>query len=371
MTKVIGQYDDRDVSLMAVEQYFRQLRWSAPMSREEEAALLERVQRGKAERDRACPDAHVIEDARVARDRLVEGMQPLAIAMARRWLRRFRSMELLDLIQEASIGVLGAIEDYEPDKGYSWMACVSTQIHHVLWEARLKTDGIVRLSEKTVRKVGRVRACERELTNELGRTPTTAEVAQAAGLTEAQVTDVRFHAARQEVESLQGLLRDEEDAEDRHHFVSLFEQEVQADELRREQLLVVLHQAMETILSERERETLQMRYQQQLTYAEIGQRFGLAAGGGAVLSRERRAVQRLQRALRPECQQTPEEFYTIAQVAKLAGVPAQRAYGWVRQGKLTVYPAPVGYVGYRPGAATAKHVCAKAEVEAFLQQEVA
>src|SRR5215472_7175053 len=105
----MSKNDDRDVSLMALDQYMRAVRWTEPLAEEEEATLLRRVERGKQERLAPCPNQWVLSLARHARDRLVEGYQPLVIAVAKRCLWRFESMELLDLVQEGNIGLLRAI----------------------------------------------------------------------------------------------------------------------------------------------------------------------------------------------------------------------------------------------------------------------
>src|SRR5579871_481972 len=100
MTKVIGDYDDRDVSLLAQDQYFHHLHWTPRLTPEEEAVLLEQVQCGRS------ADSSLSADALAARDRLVEGYQGYVVAIARRMHERCRVLELLDLIQEGTIGLM-------------------------------------------------------------------------------------------------------------------------------------------------------------------------------------------------------------------------------------------------------------------------
>src|SRR2546421_17742 len=102
MTRVIGSYDDRDVSLLAQDQYFRQVHWTPRLTQEEQAALLERVQRGRE------ASGQFSADARTARDRLVEGHQRLVIHIASRLAQGCRSLDFMDLVQEGSIGLVQA-----------------------------------------------------------------------------------------------------------------------------------------------------------------------------------------------------------------------------------------------------------------------
>src|SRR5437870_6064130 len=50
-------HDDQDVSLMALDQYIREVRWLEPLTEEEEAQLLARIERGKDEKRQAQPNA--------------------------------------------------------------------------------------------------------------------------------------------------------------------------------------------------------------------------------------------------------------------------------------------------------------------------
>src|SRR6266516_6755738 len=112
------QEDSREVSLLAIDQYMRGLRWSERLTQEEEVQMIQRVERGKAERGKACPNQWVLSLAKHARERLIEGYQPYVVTVARKLVFRCRGMELLDLIQEGNLGPMEAIEAHDPSKGY-------------------------------------------------------------------------------------------------------------------------------------------------------------------------------------------------------------------------------------------------------------
>src|SRR5205814_1335523 len=75
----MSTHDDQDVSLMALDQYIRQVRWLEPLTQEEEAQLLARIERGKHEKRQAQPNAWRLSLAHAARERLVEGYLPWVI----------------------------------------------------------------------------------------------------------------------------------------------------------------------------------------------------------------------------------------------------------------------------------------------------
>src|SRR5205085_9627731 len=95
MTRMNSSEEEREVSLLAIDQYMRHVRWTADLTLQEEEELVERIARGKAEQQKGCPDQVVVAEARGACDRLVEGYQRLVIYIARQYTYRFRCMELL------------------------------------------------------------------------------------------------------------------------------------------------------------------------------------------------------------------------------------------------------------------------------------
>src|SRR5437667_1145021 len=109
--------DDQHISLLALDQYMRWVKWTPELTLEEEGQLLERVERGKQEQLKLCPDRQVLEEAKQARDRLVAGFQPLVIHIASTYRYRVRSMELMDLNQEGNVGLLQAIDVNDKSKG--------------------------------------------------------------------------------------------------------------------------------------------------------------------------------------------------------------------------------------------------------------
>ncbi len=98
---VNDRYEDvADLSLLAVDQYLRDVRWITRLSDEEVIALLYQVYRDRCKQ---------------ARERLVESYQPLVLYIARHRVHAFRNAELLDVVQDGNTGLLQAIDDWTPD----------------------------------------------------------------------------------------------------------------------------------------------------------------------------------------------------------------------------------------------------------------
>src|SRR5438132_603263 len=94
---------DYSLSFTAVDQYMRQVKRVQLLTDDEEVRIL------------LCIASGV--NVQQARDRLVEGYQHVVIKLARRFVRDCCHMELLDFVQEGSLGLLRAIEKYDVSKG--------------------------------------------------------------------------------------------------------------------------------------------------------------------------------------------------------------------------------------------------------------
>lgn len=250
--------EDRYLSLLAVDQYMRQVRWTVRLSDVEVAQCFEQVQRGKQERGVSCPDGRVMQEARAARDRLVESFQFLVVYIAQQYVHRCQSMEFMDLVQEANLGLLEAIEHHETGKGYSFVSYAGHCIRSAVFQALINRDRAVRLPQRVQLRLSRMRQVERQLRLKLGRDPQFSEVAQAMGIEEARLRE-SVQAEEREVASLQGLLV-EADMEDKYDFVSLFASTVAAEPAREESLRQAMQQALVSALPQRQREVIELRY---------------------------------------------------------------------------------------------------------------
>jgi RNA polymerase sigma factor (sigma-70 family) len=193
---------------------------------------------------------------------LSEPYQPLMIHHATPLARCSTDFDMLDLVNEGSIGLmtlLDRLDAYEDIDGASLNALAFASIRGAMLNALRDRNGIVRLSDRTRTLLRQMAHVEQQLEETLGREPTTQEIAQTMQLTVKKVLELTDYQRRRSVESLEGLL-EERDAADSLNFVSLFEAQVQADAQRATQMSEAIQAALATALTPRQQEVVWLRY---------------------------------------------------------------------------------------------------------------
>jgi RNA polymerase sigma-B factor len=240
----------------------------------------------RAREDRRLLERYHRHGDRAAREALVERFLPLARQLARRYQRGSEPLD--DLIQVASLGLLKAIDRFEPGRDTAFSSFAVPTILGELkrhfrdrgWSVRVPRD----LQELSVR-VDRV---AEEISGELGRAPTPAEIAENIGITTEQVLEAREAAGAYRAISLDRP-RDEEEEGD--GMADSMGAEDPGFGLAEDAATVA---RLMTVLSEREREVLRLRFADDLTQSEIGARVGVSQMHVSRLIRQ--AVARLREA---------------------------------------------------------------------------
>jgi RNA polymerase sigma-B factor len=203
----------------------------------------------------------------VARDELARRFLPLARSLALRY--RGSSEDLEDLIQVASLGLVKALDGFDPERGDSFVAYAAPTILGELrrhfrdrvWEVRLPRG----LQERTI-AVNRVAT---ELSEELGRTPTVSQVAERLGLEPEEVSEaLQADEARRTLSLEVPRSRGDEDSTTILDAVGRAEPGYDAVEAQMA--------AEEAPLDERERLVLRLRFHEGLNQYEIGSRIGVS-----------------------------------------------------------------------------------------------
>ncbi len=297
---------DRDVSLLARDQYVREVHWITIMDREEETFLLERVKRGCFERKQPVPNQWRLSLARQARERLVESYQPIILRLARWFARVAWSQSVTDFASEGTIGFLtflDRLDCYEALTGPTFHALAMSYIRGEMLYALSNRDKPVHVPEKIQQAMKQVEAVEQEWMATHGWEPTAQDIATTMHLSVAKVLELLSYRRRRMVDSLEGLLDDEDDAEERLDFVSLFASAVQTEERGHEQIGEVLRAALATALEQgsRQADVIRVRYGLDEGPCELHSYTAVAAWLGmkekTVVTHDLRARKKLRRAL--------------------------------------------------------------------------
>ena len=223
----------------------------------------------RAQEDRRLLVRYHLEGDPAAREQLVARFLPLARQLARRYQRGGEQLD--DLVQVASLGLLKAIDRFDPARETAFSSFAVPTILGELkrhfrdkgWSVRVPRD----LQELAV-KVDRVGD---DMSRELGRAPTPAEIAQRTGTTLEQVLEAREASAAYRAVSLDRPRTDDE--EDGDSYADAVGAEDPGFRLAEHSATV---ERLMLVLSEREREVLRLRFEEDLTQSEIGQRVGVS-----------------------------------------------------------------------------------------------
>jgi RNA polymerase sigma-B factor len=192
---------------------------------------------------------------------------PLARSIARRYESRRVPVE--DLVQVAAIGLMKAIDRYDPARGIAFSSyAVPTMVGEVQRHFRDHTWG-VRPPRELQERAQRVLSANRELGAELGRPPTAGELATRLQLSLEQVVDALQACEARDSTSLDRPRAIGDDSEG--SFADTMGGEDPGFE-RAEQRATA--ERLMDVLDEREREILRLRFHEDLTQVEIGERVG-------------------------------------------------------------------------------------------------
>ncbi len=309
---IIKEWEEAGIADDPVRMYLHEIGQVPLLKPEEEIELGKRIQAAKKAKEaleagvddpqRRAELERIIQDGEEAKRKLAQANLRLVVSVAKRYLGR--GMSFLDLIQEGNLGLLRAVEKFDPTLGFKFSTYATWWIRQAISRAIADQSRTIRIPVHMVDTINRLVRVQRQLTQILGREPTAEEIALEMGYLDPDEKEIAEHAMntglpmdpvierklRRAAQKVQRILRiaqepmslempigDEEDTS----LIDFVEDDslpapgdAASRELLKEQMADVLK-----ALSDREREVLELRFGlkdgKSYTLEEVGQMFGV------------------------------------------------------------------------------------------------
>jgi RNA polymerase primary sigma factor len=195
--------DEAPPGIDLVKAYLREIGRVALLTAEMEVDLAKRIEAGlfATEKLRAHNDgevkipiamrrdlAEIVIDGERAKRHLLEANLRLVVSLAKRY--QGRGLDLLDLVQEGNLGLVRAVEKFDYAKGYKFSTYATWWIRQALQRALADQGRTIRVPVHMAELITKVTRTRRDLTQSLGREPTSEELGEPLGMTPEKIEEI-------------------------------------------------------------------------------------------------------------------------------------------------------------------------------------
>lgn len=245
-----------------LEIYLKQINEVALLTADEEKALCRKI------RDENCP---------YSREHMVRANLRLVVSIAKRYMNR--GLTLQDLIEEGNIGLMRAVEGFDPEMGARFSTYGTWWIKQGIKRALINAGQAVNIPAYMVELIGQWKRASRDLGEKLGRNPSVEELAEHMEMPTKKIRIIKQAVkATQRAASTTANIGGSEDMPTLGDIMACEKTQTPDDELLLRDDLETIQVLLEAI-DEREATILRLRFgltgEEPLTLKEIGQRIGL------------------------------------------------------------------------------------------------
>lgn len=254
-----SQEDSAEISHQVIDAtslYLKEIGFAPLLTADEEVFYARKLQKG-------CEKS---------RHRMIESNLRLVVKISRRYVNR--GLELLDLIEEGNLGLMRAVEKFDPELGYRFSTYATWWIRQTIERGLMNQTRTIRLPVHVVKELNVYLRASRKLAQQLDHTPTPEEIAGEVGKPVADVLKILSLSER--ISSIDIPVADKEKTlvetiADNNGFSP-------EDEIEEDNLMSMLGEWLEQ-LPEKQREVLVRRFglmhHQEETLEQVGREIGL------------------------------------------------------------------------------------------------
>ncbi len=270
--------------------------FSKVLSEEEEKDLARRVAQGDLK----------------ARDKMIQANLRLVVSMAKHYAGL--GLPFSDLIAEGNVGLLRAVDKFNPDMGFRFSTYAAWWIRQSIIRALMRASSTLHIPVHINNLLLKLKSVEAELSNKLGREPTDKELAKEMGISLSRLKQLKTW--RESTTSLNVMVGESKDTELGELLDSMREESVR-EEIENKLTFDAVMSAMDNI-SEKERKVLNMRFGledgKEHTLQEIADELGITREGARVI--EKRALEKIRQFLERESAELSDKLVKDEQDSK-------------------------------------------------------